>query len=273
MLILLAAAALAPISDAKSAMSARCPDVVDYSNWKEAAGQDWDFRSDKLTVIGANHSRVPDDEQFARIAAEFSKVRPTVVFFEGPDRGVRSNAEETIRETGESGYVRWLASQAGVPARGLEPSPAEQFERLGEQYPADQIMLFFVLREATRLRDRENVTGAALEERIGQLMQKAGAMGLKLPVSDVAGLQAAFEHYWPGRSWIAADANWFSPTANDERTGGIFMAAINRADSSNRNRRLVHILAEAVSSGERPFVVIGRNHVPMIAPALDCLLP
>ncbi|HYI43734.1 MAG TPA: hypothetical protein VD768_08950 [Sphingomicrobium sp.] len=253
-----------------------CPDVLDYSTWAETADQKWDYRSSKLVVLGAVHSRDPSHEQFARIATAFATARPTLAFFEGPDRGTRDSAETAIRETGESGYVRYLAASANVPSRSLEPSPPQQIKMLLGQYPVDQVMLFFIVREAVRLRDREGLSGPRLEAAVGKMFEKIApmeaALGVPLPFKDTPGLQAAFAAYWPGRDWKRADSAWFSPTADDRKTGGVFTAAINRADSTNRNRHLANILGEAVRKGERPFVVIGRNHVPMITPAIDCAL-
>ena len=274
--MLVAALIFGIAATASSGPAATCPDVLDYASWTAAPGQQWDWRGDRLTVIGAEHSRDPANEQFARIAAEFAKARPTLVLFEGPDRGVGANRDDTIRSTGESGYVRLLAKEAGLAARSLEPSPGEQMQALSKQFPFDQVLLFFVTREAARLRDREGLSGAALDEAVSGLLAKVAALGTKsgiaLPFTDTAGLQAAFAQYWPGQQWQGADSRWFDPRADDGATGGQFMAAINRADSSNRNRHLVQLLKESVAKGERPFVVVGRNHVPMIAPALDCAL-
>ena len=259
-----------------SLASGQCPDVLDYASWTEAADQQWDYRSPKVVVIGALHSRDPSHEQFARIASDFAAAKPTLVFFEGPDRGTRDSVDAAIRETGESGYLRFLAAAAKVPAKSLEPSPPQQIKMLLADHPIDQVMLFFIVREAVRLRDREGLTGAALQGAVAKMFAKVApmepALGVPLPFKDVAGLQAAFARYWPGRDWKAADSRWFSPKANDEETGGVFTGAINRADSTNRNRHIVRLLSDAAAGRERPFVVVGRNHVPMIAPALDCNL-
>jgi hypothetical protein len=263
-----------------AAPALRC-DVLDYSGWREAPDQQWDYRwpaatDTTVTIMGAEHARDPAHEQFARIAKEFANARPTLALFEGPDRGVRDSADKTISETGESGYLRFLAQQAGIEARTLEPSPADQIRMLHAEYPADQVALFFVLREAARLRDREGKTGEALDAAVASLLQKirplADSIDFALPFSDVAGLQAAAARYWPGRDWRTLPSGWFSPTADDARTGGVFTGAINKADSRNRDRHMVRLISEATKAGERPFVVVGRNHVPMQAPALDCLL-
>jgi len=251
--------------------------VADYARWREAPGQQWDFRwpaagPPSLTLFGAEHVREPGHAQFDRIARAFEAAKPTLAFFEGPDRGVRGDREATIRETGESGYLRLLAKQAGIPARSLEPSPPEQMKALLGQFPADQVFLFFVLREAARLRDREGKSGEALDAAVAPMLARAAALGAPLPFADVPGLAAATGRYWPGRDWRTLPAAWFSPLAKDSETGGLFLGAINRADSDNRNRHMVRLFAAAVKAGERPFVVVGRNHVPMQAKALACAL-
>ncbi|HEX8063414.1 MAG TPA: hypothetical protein VF535_09370 [Allosphingosinicella sp.] len=259
-----------------SAASGRCPDVLDYAADPDMGNRRVDFRTRETTVFAAGHSRDPGDEQFGRIAALFAETRPTLVFFEGPDRGVRATADQTIRETGESGYLRFLALRAGIAVRTLEPAPAEQIRMLLRQFPSDQVFLFFVLREAARMRDREQKKGAALDEAVtsllGRVQTRLAGPDLPMPFTDLAGLERAFRKYWPGRDWRTAEERWFDPKGDDAATGGVFNAAINRADSTNRNRNLVKLIVDAVTAGERPFVVIGGSHVPMVAPALECEL-
>lgn len=248
-----------------------CPDVLDYGSWQASASTAWDFRSSGITVIGAEHSRDPSHEQFSRIASAFSAAKPTLVLFEGPDRGVAASRDETIGIGGESAFARLLAKDAGVPAKSLEPSPGDQLKALAGSFPQDQVVLFFVLREAARLRDREHLGGEKLDGAVTTLLQRASGMGL-MPSTDLITLDKAFRRYWPDRDWRTADARWFDPLADDAATGGKFFAAINRANSTNRNRHLVKLLTDAAGRGERVFVVVGRNHVPMIAPALTCAL-
>jgi len=50
------------------------------------------------------------------------------------------------------------------------------------------------------------------------------------------------------------------------------MGRINAASSEVRNLHMYRVLARAALSGEKVFAVVGRNHVPMQAPALACAL-
>jgi len=276
-LIVSAAAVAALAQPALDACFARMPD---YAAWREAPDQVWDYRwsgeTGAVTILGCEHLRDPAHPQFARFAAAFAEAQPTLALFEGPDRGVDGSEEATIRNMGESGQLRFLARAAGVPVRSLEPSPGQQIGMLLAEHPIDRVLLFFTLREAARLRDREGATGAGLDASVGALLQRVaelgGGAGLRLPFTDVPGLERAAARYWPGRDWRTIPANWFSPGADDAETGGAFLGAINRADSTNRNRYMVQEIATAARRGERVFVIVGRSHVPIQAPALDCAL-
>ena len=275
--IFLAAAAVAsPPADTCAAR------VLDYATWKEAPGQVWDYSlagpggEKRLTIIGAEHSRTQTHPQFARIDAAFAEASPTLALFEGPDRGVGADEAATIANMGESGLVRFLAGKNGAQVRSLEISPPDQVKALLATFPADQVMLFFILRETARIRDREGKAGAALDEAVSAMLRKVGpmasAMGLAEPLTTLPALDTAARKYWPDRDWRSFPSSWFSPATDDKKTGGVFLGAINRADSANRDRHMFGLITSAVKAGEKVFVVVGRNHVPMIAPALDCAL-
>jgi hypothetical protein len=275
--VLLAAAAAAGAPQPADVCAAR---TLDYAAWTEAAGQQWDYvlksgdGKARLTIVGAEHSRDAANPQFARIVRDFAAAAPTLAFYEGPDRGTRADEATAIAETGESGLVRFLAAKHGAQVRSLEPSPPDQLKALLASFPPDQVMLFFILREAARMRDREGLNAAALDGAVSAMLEKvapmAGALGLAEPLTDLPSLDRTARKYWPDRDWRTFPSNWFSPSADDKATGGIFLGAINRADSLNRDKHMYGLIAAALRADERVFVAVGRNHVPMIAPALDC---
>lgn len=253
--------------------------LLAYANWKPAPNQSWDLAlvapgGGSVTLIGAEHLRDPAAPQFAHIASRFAATKPGRVFFEGPDRGTEDNADATIRNMGESGYLRFLAKQAGIPATSLEPGPIEQLAGLRGGFSDERILLFFLLREAARLRDREGKAGDALDAAMTSLLARSGAVagraGLDASITDIASLTAAAAREWPGRDWRMLPGNWFSPIGQDPDAG--YLTAINAANSSFRNLHMLRLFAAAAREGERVFVVVGRNHVPMLEPALRCAL-
>ena len=252
--------------------------IVPYAGWREAPDQKWSFAysndGSSIIVVGAQHSRDPADPQVQAIAEAFAKARPTAVFFEGPDRGLAASAEEAVRTQGESGYVRFLAAQAGLTAKSLEPGPVELMASLSDRFDPDQIMLFFALREAARLRDREHLSGDALDAAMTVLLQKAAPLaakaGLETSITTLPALAAAARKSWPESDWRALPSAWFTP--GEGPVEAKFLPAINTAVSEARNLHMVRLFTTPARGGGRVFAVVGRNHVPMIGPALDCAM-
>lgn len=286
-LVLLVTPSLAFISSdpetASKAIRTSCEaKIVSYAGWKESTKTAWKLElktkhAGTLTYFGAEHSDNPNNLQFSAIRKAWEKADPTLVFFEGPDRGIAQNGTETIKQYGESGYVRFLAGGEKVKTRSLEPNPQDEVNYLlsTKKFSAEQIKLFFVLRETARLRDRKGLVGKSLKLAINQLLQKANGMfpEFKSVVTDTASLQTAYARYWAApQNWTEAPSAWFDPKGNAEQTGGKFTHEINRLSSEFRNVHMYNVLSEAVQRGEKVFAVVGRNHVPMQAEALKCCL-
>jgi hypothetical protein len=256
--------------------------LLSYSGWKESPKTKWNLElktksGGQLTYFGAEHSDKPEHSQFRKIKEAWQKTQPTLVLFEGPNRGIAATETETIKQFGESGFVRFLANSANVKTQSLEPNPQDEVRYLmeTEKFTAEQIKLFFVLRETTRLRDRKNLTGNALKANISQLLQKANAMfpEFKSIITDTTELQTAYAKYWSyPQNWTQVPAAWFDPKGNAKQTGGKFAHEINRLSSEFRNMHMYRTLSEAVQNGEKVFAVVGRSHVSMQAEALKCSL-
>ena len=132
----------------------------------------------QLAYIGARHSSDPLDPQFAEIERQWNAQRPQVAFYEGPNRPVPKDRNEAIQQTGESGFVRWLAGRDGVPLARLEPDPKDETADLLQHFTPEQVGLFFSLREAARLRERRGMGEAEIARSIDGLLERAAGMGL-----------------------------------------------------------------------------------------------
>ncbi len=213
----------------------------------------------------------PGDPQFAEIEKAWDALKPTVAFYEGPNRPVAGSAEETIRQAGESGFVRFLAKRDGVTFLTLEPSPQEEAAFVSKKYPAEQVMLFYVLRETARLRERRKLPEAELKAAVAGLLEKASKMTGLAAFTTLEGLEAAYRRHWTApANWWEAPQQWFDPLKSSQETGGLFTNDINRLSSEYRNLHMYTALAYAALEGKRVFAVVGRNHVPMQAQALRC---
>ncbi|HEX6559323.1 MAG TPA: hypothetical protein VF021_07665 [Longimicrobiales bacterium] len=229
----------------------------------------------RLSYFGAVHSTDVSDAQFKRLQEAWQKLRPTVAFYEGPRRSEAATFEETVREFGESGAVRFLAARDGARIERLEPDPVAETKAMMQLFPADQVKLFYVMRETARLRDRRGLHGAELEDAIDRLLQQAHALFADAwgEPWGIAELAAAYHKYWSTpASWLDAPSDWFDPMKTSAQTGGVFTNEINTASSEFRDRHMYDVLLREVLKGERVFAVVGRDHLPAQIAALRCAL-
>lgn len=250
--------------------------IVPYREWPrlEASGAaEWSLdlagERGRVVVLGVHHRDDPSDPQFAAIDRAWAALRPTVAFYEGPDRPIAETAAETIAKTGESGYVRWLARRDKVPVRRLEPEPEAELAYVSSRHPREDIFLFYILREVARLRDRKQVPIAALPQVVDALLAKGRERGIAMFAT-----RAEFETTYRERittpvAWWDVPEWWFSPLPRADETA---MNRINRDSSEHRNRHMVEVMVAAARAGDRVFAAMGSNHVPMQAPALRCEL-
>jgi hypothetical protein len=276
----LAMVSASPVSAQTAATSACFDRLVPYT--ARAALQSPEYSLDisvagggRLVYIGAAHSSDPAHPQFTRIEADWARVQPTVAFYEGPARAEAATADETIRQFGESGFVRFLAKRDGTRIERLEPDPRAEAAFVLQRFPPDQVKLFYVLREVARLRERRGLGEPELRTAAEQLLRQTATIFPELAavVGSVDELEAAYRGYWsePAEWWMAPQ-RWFNPGDSSAETGGIFTNDINAASSEFRNRHMAAVILREVRAGERVLAVVGADHVPAQAPVLRCAL-
>ncbi|MGH9945091.1 MAG: hypothetical protein ACRD9R_22300 [Pyrinomonadaceae bacterium] len=271
---------IVPFTRAQSATAdrlARCADqLVPYADWPKVKDPTFSLNlqlkpQGRLFYYGAQHSSDPTERQFREIEEAWNRLKPTVAFYEGPNRSVAATHDEAIKQTGESGFVRFLAARDGVPFVTLEPSPKEEAAHVTAKFGAEQAALFFVLREASRLRERRKMGEPEIKAAIAQLLERAKPLGIA--ITNLEELDAAYKRHWKSPAeWWQSPTAWFDPLKTSAETGGLFTNDINRASSEYRNLHMYRLLAGAAREGKTAFAVVGRNHVPMQAAALRCAL-
>jgi hypothetical protein len=227
-----------------------------------------------LYYFGARHSVDPADSQFVEIEQAWTKAKPTIAFYEGPNRPIAESRDETIKQAGESGFVRFLATRDGVQFVSLEPSPQDEVSFLLKKFSPEQVTLFFVLRETARLRERRKLAEPELRAAVTQLLERAAKMKLLTgPITNLDELEAAYQRYWksPAQLW-QAPAEWFDPQKSSVETGGVFTNEVNQMSSGYRDLHMYTILSRSTLEGKKVFAVVGRDHVAMQADAVRCAL-
>jgi len=254
--------------------------VIRHQNWVENAKTEWNFKlhssgGGELLYFGAEHVDEPAHEQFKEIRTQWDSFKSTVALFEGPDRGVAGSAEEAISKFGESGYLRFLAKQAGVKTMTLEPEFADTYAYLIAHFPQNQVDIYMMTKEAMRLRTRKDYSKEQLVSELTKMLPVIQKMigPAKLSINSVEELDRDFKKYWGNKlEWYQAPQEWFDPLKRSSDTGGIFTNEINSLSSDYRDVHMYRKLAELVNKGEKVFAVVGKNHVPLQAPALKCAI-
>jgi hypothetical protein len=224
-----------------------------------------------LTYFGAQHATDPAHPQFAEIERLWNASKPAVAFFEGPNRPLPATRDEVIRQTGESGLVRFLATRDNVPFHSLEPAPLDEVDHVLKSFSIEKVGLFYTLREASRLRERQGMNEQQITERIDQMLKRLPKIGnTDNPFKTSADVAAAYGKYWTQpAAWWQAPKEWFDPMKPSAATGGIFTNEINALSSGYRDIHMIGKLA-AAKANAKVFAVVGRNHALAQAASLHC---
>lgn len=239
--------------------------IVKNRDWKETPETVWkseiNAAKGSLHYFGAQHLDFPTHPQFEEIKKAWIKFKPTIAFYEGPDRGIAESDTLTIKKFGESGYVRFLAAQTGIPTKTLEPSPVVLYHYLCTQFDQEKVDVYMLTKEAMRLRTRKNYSQKQIEEETTKLlMQFQQMLGKTIKITSVAALENSFKKYFDGPlNWWELPPSWFDPQSEDAR----FTNQLATRSTEYRDIFMVGILAEQINKGEKVFAVVGRNHVPL----------
>jgi hypothetical protein len=228
----------------------------------------------RLVLFGFNHSNNPQDSQFANLIVSFNATQPDLVFFEGPeDARVTTSEDHAIISGGESGLVRYLASQAHVPAHSFEPTSSQIDVVLLQTFTPEQVQMFYILRQLRVLSEHFRIPRDRIPTAIDHFIEQrfpANSDGA-WPVRHYADVEAVFARTWPERTLQTMPASWFNPSLRSAATESLFLNDINAAESNFRNRHIYGVLSGALISGETVFATIGNGHLPRLGRALHCL--
>ncbi len=221
-----------------------------------------------VRYFGVVASQDAKHEQFGQLRQAFEAFRPTLVVVEKPDLGVASTEAATIATKGVPGYTRLLAQQHNVPTERLD-NPDAEYAYLRTKLDAEQLKLYYLLREARRFRLRTGADKALTKKAMKQLLANSATFlpGLDNTIRSVDELAAAFQKHCPGAGqWWDAPATYFCPQAASLYPVGSFSRTLNDAINEYRQRYVYAPLAARAAAGERILVVTSCDQLPA-APA------
>jgi hypothetical protein len=221
-----------------------------------------------VSYFGVVTSQDAKNEQFGQLRRAFETFQPTLVVVEKPDLGVANTEAATIATKGVPGYTRLLAQQHQVPTERLD-NPDAEYAYLRTKVDAEQLKLYYLLREARRFRLRTGADKALTTKAMKQLLAQSATFlpGLENTIQTVDELAAAFQKHCPGAGqWWDAPSTYFCPQAASLYPVGSFSRTLNDAINEYRERYVYAPLAARAAAGERILVVTSCDQLPA-APA------
>jgi hypothetical protein len=222
-----------------------------------------------VTYFGVVTSHDASNEQFGQLRRAIETLQPTLIMVEKPDLGVASSEVATIATKGVPGYTRLLAQQHNVPTERLD-NPEAEYAYLQTKLPAEQLKLYYLLREARRFRQNTGAGKALTVKAMRQLIAQSTTFlpGTENTIKSVEELAAAFQKNCPGAGqWWDAPATYFCPQAASLYPIGSFSRTVNDAINEYRERYVYAPLAARAAAGERILVVASCDQLPAASAA------
>ena len=217
-----------------------------------------------VRYFGAISSQDARHEQFGQLRRAFETFQPTLVVVEKPDLGAAASEATTIATKGVPGYTRLLAQQYNVPTERLD-NPEAEYAYLRTKVDAEQLKLYYLLREARRFRQNTGADKSLTVQAMKQLIANSATFlpGLENTIQSVDELAAAFQKHCPGAGqWWDAPSTYFCPQAASLYPIGAFSRTLNDAINEYRQRYVYAPLAARAAAGERILVVTSCDQLP-----------
>lgn len=221
-----------------------------------------DPRGGQLLYFGSRHTFDPDHPQVDQIMDLWHELQPTLAFYEGggPAAPPGDTMEEAVRRGAEPGLVRYLAQRDSVRAVSPEPDQTLDVAHLSRHYSAEQIKLFYVLRQVSQyVSYSERDLGAPLEERVAEALEAIGSYpGLGGRPRDLAELDTVCHELLSATTgWRDITLEFFRPNPGEPKR---FTNRISAELGDLRDAHIAERIIRAVEAGERLFVVMGSSH-------------
>ena len=214
------------------------------------------------SLLGAEHiAGKPSHPQVQEIIRLWQSFRPTLALNEGGDPPVAVSLEEGVAKYGEPGLVRVLAARDGIQCRSFEPEQADEISFLLQHYTAEEIKLFYVLRDvAENLRSvPADVMNRQVEGSLSYM--RRSVPGLGGPPTSIEEIEQAFRRLsLPGiAGWRLITVDDMDPAATNPNR----FQSLNADLARFRDAHILEVLEAEVRRGERVFAVVGASHVVM----------
>lgn len=216
------------------------------------------FGQGEITIVGAHHTRDPQDPNLAKIESAWNTAKPSVALVEGRPSGPLA-AINPVAKFGEAGLVAKLARADSIPTLTWHLRQEDLGQALLEKYTPRQVALFMIgSKYFADLRfGKPSDPNAALQG----LIESRSVPAIKREIRSVADYDRIWKQDFPGaQHWRDTSDQYGLPGYLEE------VALLSR---QVRDTHLITLALTYAKKGERVFVICGMNHATRIKPMID----
>jgi hypothetical protein len=240
-------------------------------SWEEYAGSpekepyvlELAAKNGRLLYYGAYHSVEVTNSQFADLEVRWAEFQPSLALSEGGIWPLEESREEAISKHGEQGLLRFLAARDGIQIQCLDPPLLLQAKHLRNFFPAREIKIYIILRQAriNRMLGRDSEDMSFYKNFLTTL---ESFRTFRFPPHTIADLEKMVAQLFPQlEDWrLISDDYFFRPET------GKFLPGIHKQLMAYRDQHMLGMLIKKVREGRKVFAVVGRRHVIMQEPVL-----
>lgn len=227
-----------------------------------------------LYFFGAFHGNDPISQQFTgleNIWGEFiaNPGEKRIAVVESAVRDVPEQLADAIIQRGEVGATLWLAQRDGVPALCFEPDDAEQRRLLCEKFNPRDVAYTLIAQNLTSWGRRKVKTFDFAEAVRRSISREAKFDELYGFTPDDAWFQNQHRKLF-GEQPLEDEK--FLDTISDPRRNDTLVNTIVAARSRMRNDYIAKQFSKAWGEGKSIFIVYGKDHLPVLEPALRAMV-
>jgi hypothetical protein len=217
----------------------------------------------KVYVLGVEHITDQSHPQFDTILTTWNKAKPTVALVEGRLGFLFKWFQNPIKKYGEGGLVSNLAKRDGIYLYTWEPSRDDEVAILMEQFPVEQIAMFYSFRPY--FSNMRHGKPKHPEKKLQEYLKNR---------TDYDHIRGVF------KSWEELDSAWqrdfpeikWQDYSDEKGWPKGYLYEIWNASNLSRDFHLIQTILELVEKGETVFVTMGASHAPRIEKALKAMI-
>jgi hypothetical protein len=231
--------------------------IIHFKDYQLEHPRPYIVRGDRYVLFGASHTRDPDEPEIAQIVDEWNKLRPTVALVEGRLGFLLPPFMDPVKNLGEGGKVKELASEHDVPLYNWDLPKEVLASRLKGIYTPEQIALAQILNPYfSNLRFGKPESP---EDFIGEYLKRASHVGRQDNFRSAADVDRAWKKQFPG------GPDWRDVSDAHGLPG--YLGEMSAVNNDLRNQHLVTVVKELLAKGERVFAIMGSSHAVCVAPS------